>query len=265
MPDEARLARLASNTPPLHYRCRSILSPIDKHEFEDLQKENGFEERTNWSKVDDPARDFGKDIQEVIGGKLAKKGEKKESMIEISEKEIKAVANRFADLKKVYPELVGNVSEVDLRKVADYLNDPDPDLNELYAWRQLKKSNLYGYTIFIHENMEIQVLDELIRNGRIDNYYQGNIDNRTEAHGKALFEQYKILQQFVFQQTGRKYCLTQLCASDYWYEDDNFDNRNARTLRKYLKKYAPAWYNENERRWKKDRKLREFFRRLREE
>lgn len=68
--------RLAANTPPLHFQCRSTIVPVDRFDLEDLQngdaavearffghlKKGGprnFAEATNWDELPDPLAGFG--------------------------------------------------------------------------------------------------------------------------------------------------------------------------------------------------------------
>jgi hypothetical protein len=44
---------LAANTPPLHYQCRSILLPVDRFEWEDMQGSPELEEKLDWTKWKD--------------------------------------------------------------------------------------------------------------------------------------------------------------------------------------------------------------------
>jgi hypothetical protein len=57
---------LAANTPPLHYQCRSLLSPVTRFDLRDMEKpgwkdEEGksFEELLDWGKVSAPQKGFG--------------------------------------------------------------------------------------------------------------------------------------------------------------------------------------------------------------
>ncbi len=55
--------RLKSNTPPLHYQCRSILVPVDKYSM----VEEGLDEKVGkgWNNIKEPMEGFGGVIREV--------------------------------------------------------------------------------------------------------------------------------------------------------------------------------------------------------
>lgn len=50
---------LAENTPPLHYNCRSVLSPVDVYELEEMSGKNGFEKKLDRSGFIPPEDGFG--------------------------------------------------------------------------------------------------------------------------------------------------------------------------------------------------------------
>ena len=60
---------MAANTPPLHYQCRSILLPVDKFSWEDMQGSPKLKEKLDWTKwkdetgqaqdVPNPGKGFG--------------------------------------------------------------------------------------------------------------------------------------------------------------------------------------------------------------
>jgi SPP1 gp7 family putative phage head morphogenesis protein len=61
---------LAANTPPLHFQCRSILSPVTAYDLKDMEKpgwkddqDRTLDELLDWRKVDPPSKGFGGDIQ----------------------------------------------------------------------------------------------------------------------------------------------------------------------------------------------------------
>ena len=66
---------LNENTPPLHYNCRSILSPISNDEFDVLLKHPDRKKRLNWNDVPSPEKGFG-NISKVISEKKKRKEEK---------------------------------------------------------------------------------------------------------------------------------------------------------------------------------------------
>lgn len=70
---------LAANTPPLHYNCRSILSPVTQYDLDEMQRsgwkdQDGktLEELLDHSGMPDPAKGFGKNmgnkVPQISGG-----------------------------------------------------------------------------------------------------------------------------------------------------------------------------------------------------
>lgn len=57
---------LAENTPPLHYKCRSMLSPITKYEWNDLILNPEFAARIEWKALPPPDKVFGDILQRRI-------------------------------------------------------------------------------------------------------------------------------------------------------------------------------------------------------
>jgi len=64
---------LADNTPPLHYQCRSVLSPVTAYDLKEMEKPGWkdaegrtLEQLQDWSKVEAPAKGFGRDIQDRL-------------------------------------------------------------------------------------------------------------------------------------------------------------------------------------------------------
>jgi len=186
-------------------------------------------------------------------------------MIQITYDEIKEVYEKFKILNKKYPDLVEDVSFEEVKKVADYLNDPEEKYNEYYAWQQMAKGNFYGFSILLHEKSEIQVLEDLIAKKEIRDYKHGNDIRRTDSHGKALVQQYLLLQEYIKQETGIEYTITSLCYADSW-DENRFDEKNAKTIIKYLKKYDLLLYNKVERYpWQKNYSLKLLMKKIREE
>ncbi len=66
---------LILNTPPLHYNCRSILSPISRYEYEVLLKNADFKKLSFWGDVPPPEDGFG-NIQKVLQEKKQRIEEK---------------------------------------------------------------------------------------------------------------------------------------------------------------------------------------------
>ncbi len=50
---------LAENTPPLHYQCRSILSPINVYEWDEIKNDKNISSQMNWKGLPDPEKGFG--------------------------------------------------------------------------------------------------------------------------------------------------------------------------------------------------------------
>lgn len=178
----------------------------------------------------------------------------------ISNDEIKEVYEKFRKLKEKYPDLIEKVIEDDLRKVANYLSEPEAE--ELYTWEEISKGNIYSYSVYIHEKTEVEILNKLIRQGIVKSWKDArNQDKRQHyiknAYGKALFERYKIIQRYIYEKTCKHYNLTQLCYCDVWEYD--WDKFNAKKLRRYLKQNELIWYNTN---WQSNLHYRKPFSRL---
>ena len=60
-------ATISENTPPLHYQCRSILSPVDKFELMEMQGSRDWGDMTDWSGVDQVGEGFGSISQVLFG------------------------------------------------------------------------------------------------------------------------------------------------------------------------------------------------------
>lgn len=90
---------LAANTPPLHFQCRSMLSPVTAYDVKEMEKPGWkdaegrtLEQLQDWSKVDAPAKGFGgaernvlenKEISNKLERILAQPSEKKPKSMEI--------------------------------------------------------------------------------------------------------------------------------------------------------------------------------------
>ena len=64
--------KLQENTPPFHYRCRTILSPITAPEWEEMQKSGELADAMDWSRVEKLPEGFG-DVGKALREKVAKR------------------------------------------------------------------------------------------------------------------------------------------------------------------------------------------------
>ncbi|MCE1246569.1 MAG: hypothetical protein LWY06_07995 [Firmicutes bacterium] len=195
-------------------------------------------------------------------------------MREVTNKVIKVLTAKFSELRELNPELMNEVNEDELRKVVDYLLEPG--YCEQLAFEQLIKVNFYSYTIFIHEKTEIAFLDELVTMNKLKHINDGyekreNKNSRTyweEAHKFALFEQYKVLQNYINSIKKIRYPLTKLCYCDGW-DGKGIDPKNAKRLKQFIDKNIELWYNQEERAFwgfeKEVKQLISFIRSIRNE
>ena len=91
--------------------------------------------------------------------------------------EIKLLCEKFRNLHLNYPDIVGIVSEKDLKAVCKYLFEPGAE--EGYFWAVIRNGSSYSYICFIHEKIELKTLDFFIRYGNINNYHEARINDKT--------------------------------------------------------------------------------------
>jgi hypothetical protein len=130
-------------------------------------------------------------------------------------------------------------------RVADYLNDKNDIYNAIENWERLSRGNYYGYSIYIHEVMELEKYEELIRTRKMKNLYG---DTRREeilieGHGRSLTEQYSALKEYLVSHGHKIKSISQLCYCDIWDAEGAYDVDNTNFLLKYLKKRDPEWHN----------------------
>jgi len=225
----------------------------------------------------EPPKGFGS-VGRALEGKLGKQVENNPSMRTITDEEIDAAENKLNRLKqgnviingrKKYPGFPVEISKQKLREVADYVNSPKG--NEVAVWDKIAEGNYYGYCAYVHEATELKAIKNFIDMPE-SKHYGKSIDEvsdleRIATHGKALFEQYKLLRVYMLRRHEVKVNrLTQICYCDVWREY-SFDGANSRKLSQYLKNERRKWYNRLSEKypWDKDSRLKDVIRSIRNE
>lgn len=252
---------LAANTPPLHYWCRSVLSPITRYDLQEMEKsgwkwsEPGidgkpmtFQDLQNWKNLPELPPGFGNLSDKLTVGKLSKGLEGSKTVYEVSDEEIKQTKLKFDLLKEKYPDLINDIEVTALKQMANYVMTPFGSVDESYVWHTTKEGSVFSYTCYLHEYTELTEIEKVIANSKtIRTPEKALRKERVRTHEAALYEQYSFIKKYFKTKGMGDYDIIHLSLADVW--DDNnrteFDEKNTAHLREYLKLHKKLEYNEN--------------------
>jgi len=273
---------LAANTPPLHFQCRSILSPVTTYDLKDMEKpgwkdDQGrtLDELQDWSKVDPPAKGFGADIQDKLpktpggpppqirgpergqpseppstgkaeGKKPAPSGKTPINTGEMTGGKLgKSKEERNMAFSFTEEEVIQTTQKLKViqEKYPDLVKDVDEATVRIVA-EYIENPELGKPEPEVWERIKLGNIYSYVcyLHEKIEIELRNIYSEYRHYHGGALCEQYLFVQKYLELKAGEEFDIIKLCYSDAWREGDR-DKANSRVLKKYLKDERKDLFN----------------------